>query len=166
MSFVTLSRSELDYIRVQLDACGGTLDHDEFVATLQHVLGTERADERELSVLFMQIDANSGGDVDWEELTSNFLLKSELDEHHQEAAHDLAVFTPTHLSRRTQTVIPRCIRHRGNVSHIVWYRRGKLLITAAQDGMAKAWNVQTLQHQRVSLALCSRRAQRQARRAQ
>lgn len=55
---------------------GGTLDHKEFVDAFGDVLGSGMT-EKELRQLFMRIDANSSGDVDWIEFMNYMLLENQ-----------------------------------------------------------------------------------------
>jgi Ca2+-binding EF-hand superfamily protein len=44
---------------------GGTLDEAEFVRAFSGVIGDENTGPKELQRMFMKIDANASGDVDW-----------------------------------------------------------------------------------------------------
>ncbi|XP_075243818.1 cilia- and flagella-associated protein 337-like [Convolutriloba macropyga] len=53
---------------------GGGLDIDEFKVAMKKVLGS-KTDDRELEKLFMKVDTNCDGTVDWDEFLSYMLLE-------------------------------------------------------------------------------------------
>ena len=55
---------------------GGALDHDEFIAAFGYILGANMT-QKELRQLFMRIDANASGDVDWIEFMNYMLLENQ-----------------------------------------------------------------------------------------
>ena len=55
---------------------GGSLDTEEFLEAFGEVLGKNLTHEQ-LTHLFMKIDANSDGSVDWDEFTNYMLLETQ-----------------------------------------------------------------------------------------
>ena len=55
---------------------GGSLDMEEFLEAFGEVLGKNLTHEQ-LTHLFMKIDANSDGSVDWDEFTNYMLLETQ-----------------------------------------------------------------------------------------
>ena len=60
--------------RADIDG-GGSLDMDEFLEAFGEVLGKNLTHEQ-LTHLFMKIDANSDGSVDWDEFTNYIIEKA------------------------------------------------------------------------------------------
>ena len=58
-------------------ALNGTLRIDEFLAAFETVLGFEDMTRLEAEHLFMKIDANSDGSVDWNEFSNYMLLENQ-----------------------------------------------------------------------------------------
>lgn len=54
--------------------CGGGLDIDEFSMAMKKTMGSE-VDDKELGILFMKVDTNCDGTVDWDEYLSYMLLE-------------------------------------------------------------------------------------------
>ena len=60
---------------------GGGLDLDEFREALRRIIankGGSLPDENELAIIFMKVDANCDGTVDWEEFCSYMLMENQL----------------------------------------------------------------------------------------
>ena len=60
---------------------GGGLDLDEFREALKRIIANKGGilpDENELAIIFMKVDANCDGTVDWEEFCSYMLMENQL----------------------------------------------------------------------------------------
>lgn len=60
---------------------GGGLDLDEFREALKRIIANKGGilpDEDELAIIFMKVDANCDGTVDWEEFCSYMLMENQL----------------------------------------------------------------------------------------
>lgn len=60
---------------------GGGLDLDEFREALKSIIANKGGilpDENELAIIFMKVDANCDGTVDWEEFCSYMLMENQL----------------------------------------------------------------------------------------
>ncbi|XP_077992887.1 cilia- and flagella-associated protein 337-like [Glandiceps talaboti] len=54
---------------------GGGLDIDEFRQAMKKTMGAGQVDDRQLAIVFMKVDANCDGTVDWDEYLSYMLLE-------------------------------------------------------------------------------------------
>lgn len=74
-----ISLDKLHELRIAFELAdvdgGGGLDMDEFVKAFGHILG-DNLSQHQLTRLFMKIDANSDGSVDWPEFTEYMLLEN------------------------------------------------------------------------------------------
>lgn len=60
---------------------GGGLDLNEFREALKRIIANKGGilpDEEELAIIFMKVDANCDGTVDWEEFCSYMLMENQL----------------------------------------------------------------------------------------
>lgn len=60
---------------------GGGLDMDEFREALKRIIANKGGilpDQNELAIIFMKVDANCDGTVDWEEFCSYMLMENQL----------------------------------------------------------------------------------------
>ncbi|XP_078673721.1 WD repeat-containing protein on Y chromosome-like isoform X1 [Branchiostoma floridae x Branchiostoma belcheri] len=57
------------------DDGGGGLDPDEFRQAIKRTMGNKTVDDHELEILFMKVDTNCDGTVDWDEYLSYMLLE-------------------------------------------------------------------------------------------
>lgn len=77
----TINLEELERLKAAFDAAdedgSDGLEMDEFVKAFGAVLGEKRLTRLQLTHLFMKIDANSDGSVDWDEFTSFMLMENQ-----------------------------------------------------------------------------------------
>ena len=114
---------------------GGDLDEDEFLEGFQDILGASMSPHA-LRQLFMRVDANSDGSVDWEEF-SNYVLLSETtgsDELQRDATQSLDAPTASEFERGN--------RHRDAISRVVFSERHAQYLTAGIDGELRSWSLQ------------------------
>ena len=120
---------------------GGSLDIDEFLEAFGGVLGKNLTREQ-LTHLFMKIDANSDGSVDWDEFTNFMLLENQ-------AAVDMA--ERSH-AERLQEVEPPCdatpkhYHHRDMIDGILQVPKAEKLFTHSRDGTLRVWNANNMIH--------------------
>ena len=60
---------------------GGGLDLDEFKGAMKRIIANKGGilpDQNELAIIFMKVDANCDGTVDWEEFCSYMLMENQL----------------------------------------------------------------------------------------
>jgi len=127
---------------------GGALDHDEFIAAFGYILGANMT-QKELRQLFMRIDANASGDVDWIEFMNYMLLENQnLSSMKQENFEYLQSFKPdpaptvANLSTCHMdmiTCILQIFPEDKDISHEQFKRKMKY-VTASKDGTVKIWN--------------------------
>jgi WD40 repeat protein len=116
------------------------LDLDEFIEEFGHIIGTNLS-HQELQTMFMKIDANSDGDVDWDEFT-NWMLKMEAGAHSMTEDKDLGELKPFCEQEGENPTL-----HRGVVSTIAACKiPGLSYVTGGRDGTIRFWNASTLEH--------------------
>ena len=115
---------------------GGSLDIEEFLEAFGDVLGKNLTHEQ-LTHLFMKIDANSDGSVDWDEFTNFMLLENQ-------AAADMS--DRSYSERLTEDdpngadPNPKHTHHKDMVDRILHLPRQEKLFTSSRDGTVKVWN--------------------------
>ena len=124
---------------------GGSLDMEEFLEAFGGVLG-ENLTTTQLIHLFMKIDANSDGSVDWDEFTQFMLLENQ-------AAADMSdrSFAVRYMEQdpRLCDPNPKSVHHRDMIEQILLIGKGtqqEKLVTSARDGTVRVWNASTLAH--------------------
>ncbi|XP_022093005.1 WD repeat-containing protein on Y chromosome-like isoform X2 [Acanthaster planci] len=60
---------------------GGGLDIDEFRQAMRKIMGEGMVDDKELAIVFMKVDANCDGTVDWDEYLSYMLMEYQERDH-------------------------------------------------------------------------------------
>jgi hypothetical protein len=125
------------------------LDIEAFVYAFRTVLGGDTTD-RELRLMFMKVDANSDGTVDWEEFSNFMLLENE---GAGRLGDDLgfAGFTaPDELALSSDAAL---YAHRDTISRLRYARGCDRYISTSRDGLIRIWDasrvahVRTIQHQ-------------------
>ncbi|GAQ84591.1 hypothetical protein KFL_001960080 [Klebsormidium nitens] len=138
------------------------LDEEEFVRAFKNIKALGKGmDEQQLTHLFMKIDANSDGSVDWVEFT-DYLLLQQLAMSDEAAAGDhtyvkqrVPAHKPTEVDENARgdsghsflarggfalaATMPPLIQKIGYISSFHQY------VTASQDGLIKLWSPVTLQ---------------------
>ena len=120
------------------------LELDDFVDNFRDILG-EKMTDRQLEKLFMKIDANSDGSVDWEEF-SNFMLME------TEGAALLTTGTG-YREFLGEDTIPVPIDnvhhvHRDMINRILSIKRLGTYVTSSRDGTLRVWGQTRLNHLR------------------
>ena len=117
---------------------GGSLDMEEFLEAFGGVLG-ENLTTTQLIHLFMKIDANSDGSVDWDEFTQFMLLENQ-------AAADMSdrSFAVRYMEQdpRLCDPNPKSVHHRDMIEQILLIGKGtqqEKLVTSARDGTVRVW---------------------------
>lgn len=120
---------------------GGTLDLHEFVLAFGGVLGRDMSKEQ-LTHLFMKIDANSDGTVDWDEFTNFMLLESQSSSGHNttEGASKLIEVDPRNEPN------PKHLHHSDMMDGILQLPKIERLFTYSRDGTVRVWKSDTLLH--------------------
>lgn len=95
MAQTDISLSDLRKVQTELFENGDrSLNEKEFVENLRHIVG-EGLSEQELTNLFMRVDVDAGGTVDWEELVNYlFLDKVETQVASDDAVETLCLYKP------------------------------------------------------------------------
>ena len=128
---------------------GGSLDMDEFLEAFGEVLGKNLTHEQ-LTHLFMKIDANSDGSVDWDEFTNYMLLETQ-------AASDMS---DRSFQVRYQDAFdknlgpvwvdpnPKSLHHRDMIGGVLAIPKQEKFVTHSRDGSVRVWHAGTLAHLR------------------
>jgi len=88
------------------------LDLDEFIAEFGHIIGPNLS-RLELQTMFMKIDADSNGGVDWEEFTT-WMLKMEAGSHAMDGEQELGELVPLIAQHGENATL-----HRGMINKIM-----------------------------------------------
>ncbi|GBG32362.1 WD repeat-containing protein 64 [Hondaea fermentalgiana] len=151
---VHFNRSEidLDSLRKLKDLFGkdGELDQDAFVEAFGEILGNNLT-ELQLTHLFMKIDANSDGSVDWDEFTNYMFLENQdvADDSEpgakQEDDAGAQFFPATYDIFELNNGVKKF--HKDQVAKVLYLDKTNQLLSASQDGMVRFWHPTTLVHQ-------------------
>ena len=116
------------------------LDLDEFIEEFGHIIGANLS-RAELQTMFMKIDANSDGDVDWDEFT-NWMLKMEAGAHSMNEDKSQGKMYVSHEQSGESPAY-----HRGMVSRIVSVNNAShhAYVSAGRDGTIRFWSSTTLE---------------------
>jgi len=138
---------------------GGELEKDEFIAAFGGVLGKGMTD-KQLNQLFMKIDADAGGSVDWHEFMNYMLLENQtlslMKQEHFEYVKSNRTDPAPHKEQQCHSDMITCIhvvlpeqfqdQNRNNSKKAVVlgafpgeYRRTIKYITSSRDGTVKVW---------------------------
>lgn len=151
---VHFSRSEidLDSLRKLKDLFGkdGELDQDAFVEAFGEILG-DNLTELQLTHLFMKIDANSDGSVDWDEFLNYMFLENQDiaddgdGDGKQEDDPTAQFFPASYDIFEINNGIKKF--HKDQLSSLIYIEKTNQLLSASQDGMVRFWHPTTLVHQ-------------------
>eukprot|EP01062_Namystynia_karyoxenos_P078146 TRINITY_DN8000_c0_g1_i1.p1 TRINITY_DN8000_c0_g1~~TRINITY_DN8000_c0_g1_i1.p1 ORF type:complete len:1769 (+),score=478.30 TRINITY_DN8000_c0_g1_i1:145-5307(+) len=119
-----------------------SLTEREFVAALLPVFGSQGVSEMDLRVLFMRIDANANGSVDWREVSSFLLLNKTREKLQVESCRR---FEESYAGGHSDL---RAVVHKSIVCRVLIHPRLSNYFSASEDGVVKMWNCQTLAHER------------------
>jgi len=126
-----INARDLEKLKVLFDknekeGCDG-LDLNEFINVISKVMGSD-TDEKIFTQLFMKIDANSDGSVDWDEFT-NFLLSENqgIDQMGKDSQADF-IITPMPVSPEP---------HRDMITTVCSVDKNQMYYTGSRDGCVK-----------------------------
>eukprot|EP01135_Chromosphaera_perkinsii_P000466 Nk52_evm20s96 gene=Nk52_evmTU20s96 len=111
----------------------GALDIDEFIEAFREVLGSGSNYEEQtemMTQLFMKIDSNSDGSVDWDEFCTYMLLEYQR-VHDAEASNAYKVYQNLHLNVR--------VPHRDPICQIFHYPKESKYISLSRGGSLCFW---------------------------
>ena len=160
----TLKLLKVAFDRADTDG-SGELEEDEFIEAFQSVeaLTAHYQTTEQLRHLFMKIDANSDGSVDWDEFTNHILLEQS----HQmmtadDAEQNMVKYQDLSLEEKKENEEKGAKKkimtseerlrfkheqHRDMIEDIKWIPQIKGYLSAGRDGALKVWN-ETNQFQR------------------
>ncbi|CAK9112051.1 WD repeat-containing protein 64, partial [Durusdinium trenchii] len=142
---------DLDSLRKLKDLFGkdGEMDQDSFVEAFGEILGNNLT-SLQLTHLFMKIDANSDGSVDWDEFT-NYMFLNNQDSSGAEASQSVddeasrqyfpASYDIFDLNNGIKTF------HKDQVVALTYVEKLNNLLSASRDGVVNLWHPTTLLHE-------------------
>eukprot|EP01083_Nonionella_stella_P100616 284025_1 len=113
------------------------LGMEEFVAAFGQALGKNLAQQK-LTHLFMKIDANSDGSVDWDEFTNYLLMENQGFDKMEDDSYDELV------RANIEPASNRAFHHRDMVTSILHLPKEKQYLTVSRDGTCRLWSSETL----------------------
>ena len=134
--------------RADIDG-GGSLDMDEFLEAFGEVLGKNLTHEQ-LTHLFMKIDANSDGSVDWDEFTNYMLLETQAASDMSDRSYQVKYQDAfdKNLGPVWVDPNPKPVHHRDMISGMLPIPKQEKFVTYSRDGTVRVWHAGTLAHQR------------------
>ena len=134
--------------RADIDG-GGSLDMDEFLEAFGEVLGKNLTHEQ-LTHLFMKIDANSDGSVDWDEFTNYMLLETQAASDMSDRSYQVKYQDAfdKNLGPVWVDPNPKSVHHRDMISGMLPIPKQEKFVTHSRDGTVRVWHAGTLAHQR------------------
>ena len=140
---------DLDSLRKLQDLFGndGELDEQGFVDAFGSILGDNLSDQQ-LTHLFMKIDANSDGSVDWDEFT-NYMFLDNQDTENTTAVKDDEPSTQYKSSLIDFFELSNQMRHchKSQVVALLHLDKHNMLLSAGRDGVVRLWSTTSLAHQ-------------------
>ncbi|KAG2450287.1 hypothetical protein HYH02_004795 [Chlamydomonas schloesseri] len=122
----------------------GQLQPQEFINAFLGILQTEDGGDAEaLAKLFMRIDANSDGTVDWDEFSTYMLLES------QGSARVREFESTVTMQQPDMSMLSEHTGHRDAMTHITSMRLANGVdryATCGRDGTVRLWNAKDLKH--------------------
>ena len=129
---------------------GGALELDEFIEAFGDIIG-KNMNQKQLNQLFMKIDADSNGSVEWHEFMNYMLLEnqtlSSMKQEHFEYVKSNKLDPPPHKLKQchsdmiTSTLI---IYPEDKNLKAEQFKRKMRFVTSSRDGTVKIWNSFTL----------------------
>lgn len=127
------------------------LDMSQFNHAIRTVLhGTEDMTDEDLGVLFMKIDANGSGSVDWEEFTG-FLLQLDEGNRNMTAAAQMVDLKPLpDRGQGSRSDGTTAAQHKSMVEKVINIERPGIsaYVTCGRDGTIRFWHKSTFAHLR------------------
>eukprot|EP00798_Chlamydomonas_sp_ICE-L_P018384 gene18384-24854_t len=131
------------FMRADVDG-NGRLTPDEFVNAFMGVLQTEDGSSPEaLGKLFMRIDSNSDGTIDWDEFSSFMLLESQGSASIRELESSISLATPEAAHPTDGLMHNDVITH---IEHIQVTNGADRYVSCSKDGCVKIWNCKDMKH--------------------
>ncbi|KAJ8045382.1 WD repeat-containing protein on Y chromosome [Holothuria leucospilota] len=126
---------------------GGGLDIDEFRGAMRKIMGEGMVDDRELAIVFMKVDANCDGTVDWDEYLSYMLLE------YQERDHMSNLFKEIPFPKPLREISSN---HRDTLTKVGFFQtvnlrhsslsddgeHGGRYISVSKEGVINIWSVE------------------------
>eukprot|EP00741_Cyanophora_paradoxa_P015875 tig00020909_g15326.t1 len=134
----TLMELKEIFDRADVDG-GGSLDMEEFIEAFGGVIGKNMTPEQ-LQHLFMKIDANSDGGVDWDEFSTFMLLESQGTATLREGVNNEYVETDEGDGGADG------VYHKDMIDRVLFLPNSDKYITTSRDGTLRIWNATTLAH--------------------
>ncbi|PNW80352.1 hypothetical protein CHLRE_07g313850v5 [Chlamydomonas reinhardtii] len=138
-----LRRVKAKFDSADLDG-SGQLQPQEFINAFLGILQTEDGGDAEaLAKLFMRIDANSDGTVDWDEFSTYMLLES------QGSARVREFESTVTMQQPDMSTMSDHAGHRDAMTHIASMRLANGVdryATCGRDGTVRLWNAKDLKH--------------------
>ena len=126
---------------------GGSLDVEEFIEAFGSVLGRNMTREK-LALLFMKIDANSDGSVDWDEFINFVLLENKAAANAPDAGSSSFRFALP-LPQGGNSDRSERHAHSGMVERLLVLPRGlDKCVSGSRDGTVRVWHTGSLAHLR------------------
>ena len=128
---------------------GGSLDMEEFLDAFGGVLGKNLTHEQ-LTHLFMKIDANSDGSVDWDEFTNYMLLETQAASNMSDRSYQVCYQDALDKNLGSVWVdpSPKALHHRNMIAGILAIPKQEKFVTHSRDGTVRVWHAGTLAHLR------------------
>ncbi|GFR47120.1 hypothetical protein Agub_g8807 [Astrephomene gubernaculifera] len=122
----------------------GQLHPQEFIKAFLGILQTEDGGDADaLAKLFMRIDVNSDGTVDWDEFSTYMLLES------QGSARVREFESTVTMQEAEPSPVPDMLAHKDAMTHITAMRLANGVdryATCGRDGTVRLWNAKDLKH--------------------
>ena len=128
---------------------GGSLDMDEFLEAFGEVLGKNLTHEQ-LTHLFMKIDANSDGSVDWDEFTNYMLLETQAASDMSDRSYQVRYQDAfdKNLGPVWVDPNPKSLHHSKMIGGMLAIPKQEKFVTHSRDGTVRVWHAGTLVHQK------------------
>ncbi|GLI65559.1 hypothetical protein VaNZ11_009122 [Volvox africanus] len=122
----------------------GQLHPQEFIKAFLGILQTEDGGDAEaLAKLFMRIDADSDGTIDWDEFSTYMLLESQGSARVREFESTVTMQDPM------PSLVSDLLAHKDAITHITGMRLANGVdryATCGRDGTVRLWNAKDLKH--------------------
>ncbi|XP_033123331.1 WD repeat-containing protein on Y chromosome-like isoform X2 [Anneissia japonica] len=125
---------------------GGGLDIDEFRQAMRKIMGEGMVDDHELAIVFMKVDANCDGTVDWDEYLSYMLFEYQERDLMSNLFKDIPFPRPlreiasNHRDTITKVAFYQTISHRHGA--IKEEEHGGRYISVSKEGVVNFWTTE------------------------
>ncbi|XP_071834643.1 cilia- and flagella-associated protein 337-like isoform X2 [Apostichopus japonicus] len=126
---------------------GGGLDMEEFRGAMRKIMGEGMVDDRELAIVFMKVDANCDGTVDWDEYLSYMLLEYQEKDHMSNLFKEIPFPKPLRViaSNHRDTLTKVGFFQTVNLRHSSMSEdseQGGRYISVSKEGVINIWNIE------------------------